>query len=113
MKKLYQNKEISLIPILEIVNEALARGIKIKNIDINKSLAKEWIIDGKSLIPPFSVIDGLGDAVANSIIKARNEKPFVSKEDLVSRTLINKTTLGKLEDMNIFKEFYLIQIKWH
>lgn len=98
------NKETSLIPILEIANEALARGINIRNIDINKSLAKEWIIDNKELIPPFSVIDGLGDAVANSIIEARNKKTFVSKEDLANRTLINKTTLGKLESMDILRD---------
>jgi len=60
-------------------------------------------VDGDNLIPPFSVIDGLGDAVADSIVDARNSKGFVSKEDLVSRTSINKTTLGKLEEMGVLK----------
>ncbi len=99
------NKEIALIPILEIVLELYARGFKIGNINIDKSLAREWVIleNENTIIPPFSAIDGLGDAVADSIIKSRNERPFSSVEDLKKRTSLNKTSLAKLEELEVFK----------
>ncbi len=99
------NREVGLIPVLEIANEAIARGIKIGNIDMTKSLANEWVISGDTLVPPFSVIEGLGDAVAKSIVEARNEKAFVSKEDIKNRTSLNKTSIAKFEDLNILDDF--------
>ncbi len=98
------NKEVALIPVLEIGEELYARGFSIQNISIEKSLADEWIIseDGKSLIPPFSTIDGLGSSVTETIIASRNEKPFTSIEDLKNRTSLNKTSLDKMEKLNVF-----------
>lgn len=96
-------KEENLIPIFEIINEMLARGFKILNIDLNLSEASNWKIDyqNNALIPPFIVVDGLGIAAANSIVEARNKKCFTSKDDLIKRTLINKTTLDKFENLGI------------
>ena len=102
-KEKITQKEESLIPIFEIINEMLARGFKILNIDLNLSEATSWKIDyqNKALIPPFIVVDGLGIAAANSIVEARNKKDFTSKDDLIKRTLINKTTLDKFENLGI------------
>ena len=102
-KEKITQKEESLIPIFEIINEMLARGFKILNIDLNLSEATSWKIDyqNKALIPPFIVVDGLGIAAANSIVEARNKKAFTSKDDLIKRTLINKTTLDKFENLGI------------
>lgn len=99
-------KEEQLITTFEIINEMLARKIKISNIDLYKSNATEWKIDYKtnSLIPPFIVLDGLGEAAARSIIEAREKRPFLSKENLLNRTQINKTTLEKMEKLNILKD---------
>ena len=98
------NKEQLLIPILEIVNEALARNVKIENISLEKSKAHEWILDKEknSLIPPFSTVDGLGESAALSIIKARKEKRFISKEDFEKRTSVNKTIMKILENLGLF-----------
>ncbi len=83
----------------------IERGFAIKNVDINLSQIKDFIIiDNKYLIPPFSVIDGLGDAVAESIVEARNIKKFSSKEDLLRRTKISKTHLKYMVDNNILDE---------
>ena len=50
-----------------------ARGYKFKGIDLNKSDSHKFIIDedGKSLIPPFRAIDGMGDTACNNIIEER------------------------------------------
>ncbi len=104
-KEKLSQKEESLIPIFEIINEMLARGFRILNIDLDKSEATSWKIDyeNKALIPPFIVVDGLGITAANSIIEARSKKPFTSKDDLMKRTQINKTTLDKFENLGVIK----------
>lgn len=100
-KALVKNKEIDLIPIYEIALEMIARGYSIKNIDLNKSLENEFIVENNYLIAPFSTIDGLGESVAKSIVEARNEKPFVSKEDLLKRTKITKTHFKILGELGV------------
>ncbi|MBN0970504.1 PolC-type DNA polymerase III [Mycoplasma phocoeninasale] len=98
-------KENALIPTLEITKELYARGFKIQNVDLERSLASEWIIDygSKSLIPPFDVIEGLGEAVSERIILARNEHPFISIEDLRDRAKINSRIESELRNLGILK----------
>ena len=92
------NKEIDLVDELQIALELYLRGYNIRQIDIDKSAAHDFVIaeDGKSLYLPFSALDALGDAAAQSIVDARNEHPFESKKDVEKRTKLNKTTFNKL-----------------
>lgn len=96
--------EKKLYTMLEVANEMVKRGLKFKPIDINKSLAREFLIDedGESLILPFTTVDGLGLAVAESIVKAREEQEFKSKDDIKERTSLSKTLFTKLEMLNCF-----------
>lgn len=100
------NKEADLIPIFELALEAIARGIKFTNIDLNKSEAQKWIFNSEtnSLIPPFSSLDGLGTAAAISVVEARKNGEFTSIEDLKKRTSINKTHIEKFKEMGILNE---------
>lgn len=102
-KSTVTNKEWDLLPIYEICLEMVARGYAIKNIDLNKSLATEFVVEDSHLIAPFSAIDGLGEAVANSIVEARKERPFTSKEDLMERTKLTKTHLSILNELGVLK----------
>lgn len=97
------NKESDLIPIFELSLEAIARGITISNIDLEKSQALKWIFEKetKTLIPPFTSLDGLGEAVGYSIVSAREEGEFTSIEDLKKRSSINKTHIEKFKEMKI------------
>ncbi|SYV90503.1 DNA polymerase III polC-type [Metamycoplasma alkalescens] len=56
------------------------------------------------MIPPFIVVDGLGDTVAEAIIKARNESPFLSIEDLIDRAKINIKICSELRKLGILKD---------
>ncbi|TPE57724.1 PolC-type DNA polymerase III [[Mycoplasma] falconis] len=96
-------KEEALIPILEITQELYARGFKIRNVDLNKSKATEWIIDeaDKALIPPFNVVEGLGDVVAESIVEAREQGEFLSIEDLGDRTKLNSRIITELTNLGV------------
>lgn len=100
-KALVKNKELDLIPIYELALELLGRGYKFANIDLKKSLATDFLVEGNYLIPPFSAIDGLGDSVATSIVKAREEKMFSSKEDFKKRTKVTTTHMKIMEELGI------------
>ncbi|WP_150202428.1 PolC-type DNA polymerase III [Streptococcus constellatus] len=95
------NVEIDLYTTLEIVNEMLERGFKFGKLDLYKSDATEFLIDGDMLIPPFSAMDGLGDNVANQLVKARAEGEFLSKTELRKRGGLSATLVEKMDDMGI------------
>lgn len=86
-------KEKSLLTILELANEMLERGFKFKMVDIDRSDATDWLIDGDTLIAPFRAVPGLGVSVAKQIVAAREEKPFLSKQDLSERGKVSKTLI--------------------
>lgn len=97
------DKEKALITVLEVALEMTERGFYFKQIDLDKSKESEFVItdDKKGLIIPFKALDGLGDNVASSIVKAREEKPFISKEDLLNRTTLSKTLFERLDDLGV------------
>ena len=72
-------KSIS-ITTLEIVNEMWERGFKFGKLDLYRSQATEFLIDGDTLIPPFVAMDGLGENVAKQLVRAREEGEFLSKQ---------------------------------
>ncbi|WAA13569.1 PolC-type DNA polymerase III [Fervidibacillus halotolerans] len=90
-------KEKNLLTVLEVALEMCERGFSFTNIDLYRSSATEFIIDGDSLIPPFNAVPGLGTSVAMNIVKAREEGEFLSKEDLQKRGKVSKTILEYLE----------------
>lgn len=95
------NKQIDLIPIFEVCLEMFARGINVLNINLNKSKANEFIVIGNNILPPFASLDGLGIEVAESIVEARNERPFSSISDLQNRTKLTITLIEKLKKMHV------------
>ncbi|MBS4457014.1 PolC-type DNA polymerase III [Tuanshanicoccus lijuaniae] len=94
-------KERSLQTVLELANEMLERGFKFSMVDLEKSDADSFIIEDDTLIPPFRAIPGLGANVAQQIIKAREEAPFLSKEDLQRRGKVSKTIIEYLTEQGV------------
>ncbi|MEE6637520.1 PolC-type DNA polymerase III [Limosilactobacillus pontis] len=97
-------KDKSLLTILELANEMLERGFKFKMVDLNKSDAANWLIDGDSLIAPFRAVPGLGLNVAKQIVASREEKPFLSKEDLAERGKVSKTLIDFLTKNHVLDD---------
>ena len=97
------NKETSVLETLRLALEATARGFKFGNIDLNKSDSKNFVLsdDEKTLICPFRTLDGLGDEVSKMIVKARNEREFISIEDLQQRGKVSQTTIDKLRQLKV------------
>ena len=92
-------KEKNLLTVLEIALEMSERGIKLQKVDLYKSHANEFIIEGNTLIPPFNSIPGLGTNVAFQIAKARIDGEFLSKEDLQQRGKVSKTIIEYMDTM--------------
>ena len=95
------NVEIDLYTTLEIVNEMWERGFKFGKLDLYRSDATEFIIDGDTLIPPFVAMDGLGENVAKQLVRARKEGEFLSKTELRKRGGLSSTLVEKMDEMGI------------
>ena len=95
------NKDQDTKETLLLCLEMCLRGFYFKNIDVDKSDGKKFVIteDEKGLIIPFRALDGLGDNVADAIVKARESGPFISIEDLMTRGKINGTSVEKLREL--------------
>lgn len=91
-------KEKNLLTVMEIALEMCERGYSFQKVDLYRSSADEFIIDGNSLIPPFNSIAGLGTNAARNIVKAREEGEFLSKEDLQQRGRVSKTIIEYLDN---------------
>ncbi|MCM3237688.1 PolC-type DNA polymerase III [Heyndrickxia oleronia] len=90
-------KEKSLLTVLELCLEMCERGFHFQKVDLYRSKASEFVIEGNSLIPPFNAIPGLGTNAALNIVKARQDGEFLSKEDLQQRGKVSKTIIEYLD----------------
>ena len=54
-------------------------------------------------MPPFVSVDGLGDTVANNVVKEREKGNFISIEDLQSRGKVNSSTIEKMRSLGILE----------
>ncbi|EPC78457.1 DNA polymerase III PolC [Lacticaseibacillus paracasei subsp. paracasei Lpp221] len=98
-------KEKQLLTVLEIANECLERGFKIKMIDVTKSDSHNFLIqDDHTILAPFRAVPGLGDNVAKQIVAAREEKPFLSKEDLANRGKVSKTLIDYMTTNHVLDD---------
>ena len=100
------NKERELITSLEVALEMCLRGYRFSNISLKHSHSANFIKDPndpKALIPPFVVLEGLGENVGRSIMEAREQADFLSKEDLQSRTQLNTNHIKRLDELKVLQ----------
>ena len=95
-------KEKSTLSLLELIREQYARGIGFLPLDLYKSQAKAFVVEDGKIRPPFNAIKGLGEAVAEGIVKARDENEFTSAEDFRFRSGASKTHVEQLRQMGVF-----------
>ncbi|GAK38469.1 PolC-type DNA polymerase III [Paenibacillus urinalis] len=96
-------KEKSMLSVLEMALEMTARGFSFKMIDLYRSDATRFTIDGDSLIPPFSALAGIGDNAARNIAAAREYGEFLSIEDFQQKSKASKTAVELLTQMGCFR----------
>ncbi|WP_161877913.1 PolC-type DNA polymerase III [Alkalibacterium sp. MB6] len=93
-------KEKNVLTVLELANEMVERGFEFKMVDLYESDATNFTIKDNALIAPFRAVPSLGGNAARSIVEARKESPFLSKEDLARRGKVSKTVMEYLDTNN-------------
>ena len=98
----WKEKDDAIIDTLDVVLEMYERGYKIEPISLEKSDPTKFIVDkeNNALIPPFKVLDGMGESNCIWLTNARNERMFSSREDLIKRGGISEKVLKDLERMH-------------
>ncbi|HOB39917.1 MAG: PolC-type DNA polymerase III [Limnochordia bacterium] len=89
-------KERSMVTLLEIIIEAMARGVRFLPVDLYKSAAQTFLIEGSALRLPFASLQGVGASAATGIVQAREAGEFISVEDLRQRAGITKAVIEAL-----------------
>ena len=90
---------------MKVALEATARGIKFLPIDLYKSDATVWVAASDTEIyPPFNAIEGLGDTVAQNLVRERENGAFLSIEDVQKRGKVSLTLIDKMKEMGILKD---------
>ncbi|AWB44336.1 PolC-type DNA polymerase III [Paenibacillus sp. CAA11] len=96
-------KEKAMLPILEMALEMTARGFRFKTIDLYRSDATKYTVDGDALIPPFSALAGIGENAARNIAAAKEQGEFLSIEDFQQKSKASKTVVELLAQLGCFR----------
>ena len=100
-------KETGDLTLYEILIEMYQRGIELLPVDIYKSEADTFLVeDGKIRLPLVSV-DGLGDSVAKKVVEERQITEFISLEDILKRTKLNKTVVELMKHYKFLPDISL------
>ncbi|WP_142505073.1 PolC-type DNA polymerase III [Melghirimyces algeriensis] len=97
-------KEKGLLTVLESVREMLARGLSFRRVDLYRSHATRFLVDGNALIPPFSSVSGIGANAARNIAQSREDGEFLSIEDLQKRSRISSSVVDVLKRLGCLEE---------
>ena len=103
-KKEASAKESATYATLQIVNEMLARGIEVLPIDIYKSDARKFLVEGDKIRLPFSAMSGVGESAAVSLAQAKEDGEFTSIEDFQQRAKVSKTVIELLKEIGAFAD---------
>ena len=88
---------------LEVCYEFYRRGFHFKTIDIYRSEATKFVVDGDGLIPPFTAVHGLGEAAALDTVEKRKGQQFVSVEEFATCcNKLSKTHIEQLKELGAF-----------
>ena len=97
------DKDEDLLTTLEVAYEYYLRGFEFLPIDIYKSEATKFVIEGDKLRPPFVSVSGLGENAALDIVRGRKGQKFLSIEEFTAACpKVSKTHIQMLKDAGAF-----------
>ena len=95
-------KEAGKLATLQILNEARERGVVFLPVDLYRSDAKKFMMEGKQIRLPFTTLKGLGEAAAISLVESRaGGYTFMSKSDVQMRSGVSKSVMEILEGAGV------------
>ena len=82
---------------LQMLQEMKARGFEFLGVDLKKSHYKRFEIEDGKLRVPFSVLKGVGENAARSLVHAIKKGNYLTAEDLLSEPGITQSLLDLLD----------------
>jgi DNA polymerase-3 subunit alpha (Gram-positive type) len=95
-------KDKAEVPMLQIMNEMLARGIEVLPVDIYKSEAKKFVIEDGRIRLPFCSLSGVGESAALSLAEAAKKGEYLCIDDVISRAKVTKAVVETLKECGAF-----------
>ena len=88
-------KEAETISTLQLVNEAMARGVTFLPVNLYKSHASAFLPEDGKIRMPFNALSGLGNTAASRIVEAR-ETNLISRDELREKAGLSKAIMELL-----------------
>ena len=96
------NTEAVCLRDMKICEEMYARGIEFAPLDIYKAKAKDFTItEDRRIMPSFTSMAGLGEAVAQGIEDGAKGGKYLSKDDFMNRTHCPKSFVDKFSELGL------------
>ena len=89
-------KDNEMMSTMQLVREALARGVQFLGVDLMKSDSKAFLPENGKIRMPFNSLPGLGDTAAEKIVEARDNETIFSIQQLREKSGISKTIVELL-----------------
>ena len=87
---------------MQLVREAIARGVQFLGVNLHKSDAKAFLPENGKIRMPFNSLPGLGDTAAEKIVETMQENPDIfSIQQLREKSGISKTIVELLRRNNV------------
>ena len=100
-------KEKGDLTLYEILIEMSHRGIELLPVDIYKSEASLFLVEDGKIRLPLVAVDGLGESVAKKVVEERKISEFISLEDILKRTKLNKTVVELMKHYKFLPDISL------
>ncbi|MFH1232116.1 MAG: OB-fold nucleic acid binding domain-containing protein, partial [Planctomycetota bacterium] len=98
---LLSNQPMGYYPPRVLIADARRFGVRILPLDVNNSLT-DYSVENGAIRIGFLQLKGISGEDIQSILKARNQKKFVSLQDFVMRTGVSRPILIKLTKIGAF-----------
>lgn len=89
-------REKSLVTVMQIALEALARGVRFRRVHLYESDPRRFLVTPEGLLPPLVSLHGIGANAADGIAKARSEGEFTSIEDVQKKSGVGRGVVDAL-----------------
>ncbi len=104
-------KESDMVTTLQLVGEALARGIRFLPVSLQHSDASAFLPENGKIRMPFNSLGGVGDTAAQRIVQVRSQGEIFSVDDLRQKAGLTKAVVeilrrnGALEGLSETNQF--------
>lgn len=95
-------RERALVTVMQIVLEALARGVRFRPVDLYESDPRHFQVTETGLLPPLVALHGIGVNAADGIAAAREQGEFTSIEDVQKKAGVTRGVIDTLREHGAF-----------